>query len=429
MEKVMNIEKVVEIDKVIEMETRTSNRLWSRDFTLLMGGKIVSIFGNTILSFVLPLYILYISGSPALFGMILGLTSVPMLIMAPVGGLIADRFRKQRIMFWLDITTTVLIVAYMAASGFLVSVLPIVIIKLMSLNAIQGLYMPAVEASLPLLVPKEKLMSANAFVSFSNTFSGMAGAAIAGILFARFGLMPVLVVSAICFAITSGVDLLIRIPYKKQESKGSIIETTKSDILQSAKFIFREKPIIAKCAWVSFMISGTLASMIMIGVPVLVTQHLGMGMDYVGISQSIMLAGGVIGGILSGTIGNKLKISKTYLLLIASGFAIVPIGLVFAFNTPTFMAYIIITAACAMVLISNMIVSIRIATIIQGETPVELLGKVMSLIVVLPLLAIAFGNLAYGMFFEWFAPWVVVYATAFISIIIGMYARKQFSEK
>ena len=416
------------MDNVIGIETRVSSRLWSRDFSLLMSGKVVSIFGNTILSFVLPLYILYISGSAALFGLVLGLTNIPMLIMAPIGGLIADRFRKQRIMFWLDTTTTVLIVAYIAASGFLVSVLPIVIVKLMSLNAIQGMYMPAVEASLPLLVPKEKLMSANALVTFSNTFSGMAGAAIAGILFAQFGLMPVLIVSAVCFAITAAMDLLIRIPYKKQESKGSIVETIKSDMLQSVKFIFREKSIIAKCAWVSFMLSGTLASLITVGVPVLITQHLGMGMDYVGISQSVMLAGGLIGGIISGTIGSKLKISKIYLLLIASGFAIIPIGLVFVLNIPTFVAYVIITAACAMVLISNMIVNIRIITTIQGETPVELLGKVMSLIVMLPLMAMAFGNLAYGAFFEWFSAWVVVLITAFLSIMIGVYARKYFKE-
>jgi len=417
------------MDNVIEMETRISSKLWNRDFSLLMGGKVVSIFGNTILSFVLPLYILYISGSAALFGLVLGLTNIPMLLMAPIGGLIADRFRKQRIMFWLDTTTTVLILAYIAASGFFVSALPIVIVKLMSLNAIQGMYMPAVEASLPLLVSKEKLMSANALVTFSNTFSGMAGAAIAGILFARFGLMPVLVVSAVCFAITAGVDLLIRIPYKKQASKGSVIETAKSDMLQAAKFMFREKPIIAKCAWVSFMLSGTLASMIMIGLPVLITQHLGMGMSYVGISQSVTLAGGVVGGIISGTIGNKLKISKTYLLIIASGFVIIPIGLVFVFSVPTFAAYVIITAVCAIVLISNMIVNIRIITIIQNETPVELLGKVMSLIVVLPLMAIAFGNLAYGAFFEWFAPWVVVFITAFLSVMIGVYARKHFKAK
>jgi len=413
----------------VGIETGVSSKLWNRDFTLLMGGKVVSIFGNTILSFVLPLYILHISGSAALFGLILALTNIPMLIMSPIGGLIADRFRKQRIMFWLDTTTTILIVAYIVASGFLVSVLPIVIVKLMSLNAIQGMYMPAVEASLPLLVPKEKLMSANSLVTFSNTFSGMAGAAIAGILFAQFGLMPVLVVSAVCFAITSVMDLLIRVPYKKQDSKGSITETVKSDMLQSAKFMFREKPIIAKCAWVSFMLSGTLSSMLVIGLPVLITQHLGMGMEYVGISQSIILAGGLVGGIISGTIGSKLKISKTYLLLIASGFAIIPIGLVFIFNIPTFAAYVIITAVCAMVLISNMIVNIRIITIIQGETPMELLGKVMSLIVVLPLMALAFGNLAYGAFFEWIAPWVVVFITALISVMIGVYARKHFNEK
>ena len=406
-----------------------TSKLWNRDFTLLMVGQVVSIYGNTTLSFVLPLYILHISGSAALFGLVLALTSIPMLVMAPIGGLVADRFRKQRIMFWLDTATTVIIVAYIAASGFVVSVLPIVIVKLMSLSAIQGMYMPAVQASLPLLVPNEKLISANSLVTFSNTFSGMAGPAIAGILFAGFGLMPVLIVSAVCFAITAVMDLLIRVPFKKQDSKGSIIETVKSDMLQSAKFMFLKKPIIAKGVLVSGILSGTLASMVILGLPVLITQHLGMGMEYVGINKSVTVAGGLVGGIISGTIGSKLKINKTYLLLIASGFVITPIGLVLVFNIPAFAAYIIMTVACAMVLIFNTIVNIRITTFIQGETPIELLGKVMSLVVVLPLMALVFGNLAYGAFLEWFAPWVVVSITAFISVMIGVYARKHFKEK
>ena len=45
-------------------------KLWNRDFSLLIIGKIISILGNMILTFALPLYILHISGSPALFGYI-----------------------------------------------------------------------------------------------------------------------------------------------------------------------------------------------------------------------------------------------------------------------------------------------------------------------------------------------------------------------
>ena len=201
----------------------TKTRLWNRDFTLLITGQIISIFGNMILSFALPLYILHISGSAALFGLVLGLTNIPLLIMSPIGGMIADRFRKQRVMFWLDASTTVLIVAYIVASGFVTAILPIVIVKLMALNAIQGVYMPAVHSSVPVLVSEDRLVSANAAVNLVNFLSSTAGMAIAGLLFAEFGLYPILVTSAVCFAVTAVMDLFICVPFKPQDNSGGVV--------------------------------------------------------------------------------------------------------------------------------------------------------------------------------------------------------------
>jgi MFS family permease len=214
-------------------------KLWNRDFSLLIIGQIISIFGNMILTFALPLYILYISNSPALFGLVLGVSNIPLLLMSPVGGIIADRFRKQRIMFWLDATTTAIIVAYIIASGFLLAVIPIVIVKLMALNSIQAIYMPAVQAGVPALVPEEKLVTANSVVQLVNSFSAMAGMAIAGMLFARFGIMPILVVSAVCFAITAVMDLLIRIPFKKQEATGGMFKIVKPQRAAKVRFAYK----------------------------------------------------------------------------------------------------------------------------------------------------------------------------------------------
>ena len=403
-------------------------KLWSRDFSLLISGQIISIFGNMILTFALPLYILYISNSPALFGLVLGLSNIPLLLMSPIGGFIADRFRKQRIMFWLDITTTALIISYIIASGFITAILPIVIVKLMALNGIQAVYMSSVQAAIPSLAPKEKIVTANSAVQLVNSFSNIAGMAIAGILFAEFGLMPILVVSAVCFAITAIMDLFIRIPFNKQESTGSISQIIKSDIKMAMIFLFRTRPVIARAALIGFMFSASLVSMLIIGIPVLVTQHLGMGMDYVGISQSIMMGGGLLGGILVGVFGSKIKFENTYVIFMLSGFMIIPIGIALLFNFPVFAVYIIITvsAACATALL--MPANILIVSYVQKETPTELIGKVMSLIVVMPFLANALGQLAYGAVFEWLqeVPWVVVFATVILTTLVGLYTRKHF---
>ena len=413
--------------KTMEKPQKTE-KLWNRDFSLLVIGQIISIFGNMIITFALPLYILYISNSPALFGFVLGVSNIPLLLMSPVGGIIADRFKKQRIMFWLDATTTAVILVYIIASGFLLAVVPIVIVKLMALNSIQAVYMSSVQAAVPSLVPKEKMVSANSSVSLVNSFSNMAGMAVAGILFARFGLMPILVVSALCFATTAVMDLFIRIPFKKQESTGGVVEIVKGDITLAAKFMFRERPVIARAALIAFIFSATLMSMIIVGIPVLITQHLGMSMDYVGISQSAMMGGGLLGGILAGVLGGKLKFENTYLILMASGVTVIPIGIVLLINAPIFVTYLVITITCSLAFAFIMPANILIISYVQTETPTELIGKVMSLVVVIPFLANALGQLAYGVVFEWFLymPWVVVFVTVVLTVLAGMYTRKTF---
>ena len=51
-----------------------SDRLFSRDFTLMVAGQIISLFGNAILRFALSLYVLDTTGSAAVFG---GIGSIP----------------------------------------------------------------------------------------------------------------------------------------------------------------------------------------------------------------------------------------------------------------------------------------------------------------------------------------------------------------
>jgi len=409
------------------MESRAS-RLWNRDFSLLVGGQFISIFGNMILSFAMPLYLLYISGSAALFGLVMGLTNIPLLLMSPIGGMIADRFRKQRVMFWLDALTTVLIIGYIIASGFTAAIIPIIIVKLMALNAIQGVYMPAVSATVPVLVNEERLVSANSAVNLVNSLSGMGGMAIAGVLFARFGLFPILLASAVCFGITAVMDLFIRVPFKQQDNSGGIAKIVKSDLSQSLRFM-KGQPIILKSIAMIFLLTATLGSVIMIGIPILITQHLEMGMEFVGISQSIMLTGGILGGILTGILGNKLKTNNIYISIMVSGLALLPIGLALLFNAPYFVTYIIMTVACLLALAVVTTVNIRIISTIQGVTPTELAGKVMSVVVMLPFMGNALGQLAYGVAFEQFAalPYVIMFVTAGIVAVIAIYTCRSFN--
>jgi len=410
----------------------TATKLWNRDFSLVIAGQIISIFGNMVLSFALALYILDISGSAAMFGLVSGLPYISLIIMTPIGGIMADRLKKQQIMFWLDVATTFIILLYMAISGFFISDIPtaisIVLVKLLALNAIQGMYIPAVQAGVPFLVPSNKLTSGNAAVGIVNSFSSMAGLSVAGILYGRFGLFPILIASAICFFITAIMDLFIRIPYKKQTSSGNIIELIKSDMSLSIRFAVKEKPLLANLAVVVFLIITLLASLLLIGLPVFITQHLDLGMELVGINQSILMLGGIIGGVIAGIMGMRLTLSRSFLFVAIGSILLISIGLVLLFDVPAFLAYLIMTVSGTLVLVAMQICNTAAITFVQNVTPSELIGKVLSILMIVPFLANALGMLFFGALFEQFAklPWIVIFVTAFLSAAIALFSRSHF---
>ena len=81
--------------------------LFSRDFTLMLLGQIVSLLGNALLRFALSLYVLDLTGSAAVFGGVLAAAMVPTILLSPVGGVLADRVPRQRIMYVLDFLTAI----------------------------------------------------------------------------------------------------------------------------------------------------------------------------------------------------------------------------------------------------------------------------------------------------------------------------------
>ena len=129
-------------------------KLFRRDFTLVVIGQIISLFGNAILRFALPLYLLRETGSSTLFGVVTACSFAPMVILSMVGGVLADRVNKRDIMVGLDFSTAAIIMLFYFSLGKIPTV-PLFIVVLMLLYGISGTYQPSVQASVPLLVSCE----------------------------------------------------------------------------------------------------------------------------------------------------------------------------------------------------------------------------------------------------------------------------------
>ena len=407
----------------------TVKKLWNRNFTLLVLGQLISIFGNQVLTFALPLYILQTHGSPALFGTVLGLSFLPLVITAPIGGIMADRLKKQRIMFWLDVITTTIIVLFTIMNGlFSSAIVFLVIIKLLALNTIQGMYMPAVQASVPLIVAEDNLVRANSATTFVNYFSSMIAPAIAAFLLGRFDLFPILVVCAICFAITSIIDLALRIPFQKQETSKTVIQIAKSDISQALHFCTIGQPILIKIAAILFVTTLLVGGIIFVGIPIFITSHLGMGIGHVGIGRALSWIGPLLGTAIAGFLGERLTIKKFTLFTVLSGFAFIPIGISLILDMPNYMAFAIITSADAICGLFGTLYTISMFSYIQRVTPQELIGKVMSFFTALPFVSLGIGAFVFGLLFGQFysVSWVIILVAAVLSSIPVMLLYRSF---
>ncbi len=78
-------------------------RLFTRNFTLLILGQVSSLFGNITLRFALSMHVLEVTGSATLFATLLAIATVPTIVLSPFGGILADRANRRNIMVALDL--------------------------------------------------------------------------------------------------------------------------------------------------------------------------------------------------------------------------------------------------------------------------------------------------------------------------------------
>ena len=357
----------------------------------------------------------------------MGLPVIAFIIMTPIGGIMADRLKKNRLMFWLDVSITAVIVGYMLISGLFAEVVPIVVVKLLAFNAIQSIYMATTASSISLLVPSDKLASGNAIIMVVNTLSMTGGMAVAGILYDRFGLFPILIGCAVCFIVTAIADLFIRIPYTKQETSDGVVQIVKGDLTAALQFV-KEKPVISRCIMPIFIMEFVFGSMIMIGLPVLITVHLGMSMAHVGVALAIMMFGGVVGGIAAGVLGTRLNIPRGFVFVMIGILCSVPMGLILIFDVPQMLAYAAIVAAGTVFVFVGKVFSLAVMTYIQVETPPELIGKVLSVLMIVPSIGQSIGYPLQGWLFQEFftTPWYVIFGSTAVMMVVAVVAYQYF---
>lgn len=401
------------------------------DFILVVIGQIISLFGNNVLRFALPLYLLNKTHSASLFGIVSACSFVPMILLSPIGGIIADRINKRNIMVILDFCTAIMTVIFTFLLGS-VNLVILIIFTLIILYGIQGAYQPSVQASIPALVSPEQIIPANSIVTLVNSLASLLGPVIGGAVYGFYGLKPVLIVSIICFFVSAVMELFIHIPFEKKQCTGSVFSIAKNDLKESIFFIKNKKTIIGKIALYIAAINFFFSALLIIGLPIIITQKLGfnesIGNQLYGYCEGAMAAGGLFGGLLAGTLSKKLNIHNSHILLFACSLLLMPIGLAMLFQFTPMISYGIIIICCFITMTASTVFSIEMISYVQIITPSELIGKIMALAMCICMFASPLGQALYGILFETMTnkPYVIFFSASLISCIIALISRKSF---
>lgn len=405
------------------------NKGFSKDFWLVVIGQIISLFGNAVMRFALPVHLLNVTGSAAILGIVSGCAFIPLAVMSPIGGIIADRMNKRNIMVFLDFFTSGLTIAFLVLYGR-VDATGLILVMLFLLYGISGTYQPSVQASIPALTESEKVMSASAVINMVSSLSSILGPALGGVAYGLWGIYPVLIVSACCFFLSAVMECFIRMPHTRIERKASVLKETGADLKLSLSYISKERPEIARLTLCCAGINLTLSALLIIGLPVIVMQGLGFpegeASRLYGFMQTALALGGLIGGIGAGVLGNRLKISGSWKLLAFASVLLLPMGGALIIGISPYMSYAVLTGSAMVIMALASIYTIQALAFMQVTVPQNMVGKVIAWIMAISTCAQPVGQMIYGFLFQQLSGKVgfIFLASALLTFLIGWYSKK-----
>lgn len=401
-----------------------NTKKYGKDFTLVVAGQIVSLFGNAVLRFSLPLYLLRETGSPTLFGIVTACSFLPMIVLSLLGGVLADRVNKRNIMVCLDFLTAGVITVFSWLLGT-APMIPLFISALILLYGISGTYQPTVQASIPALVSKEKILSANAIVNQIGALAGFLGPVVGGMLYGAFGINIILKVSILCFTLSAIMEIFIKIPFHRRQAQGSVFRIVKVDMQDGIGFLRYEKPIFIRVCFVVAGLNLFLSSMITIGIPVIITQKLFLTDQLLGVTQGLLAVGGIFGGLLTVLLEKRLRPQKAYIPLFFCAACTCLMGAGIAAIGTLLAKYIILSVMGLSITVFSTMFSIQMLAVVQAQTPQHLIGKVVACIMTFIMCAQPVGQFIYGILFERFTnPSIIIIGAGTISLAIAMYSKK-----
>lgn len=406
------------------MKAMKKEKLFTRNFTLLILGQVSSLTGNYTLKFALSMYVLEQTGSASIFAGMLSAALLPTVLLSPFGGILADRANRKHIMVALDALSglSVLAAGLLLPLGRELWVIGALLVLLSVLAAFES---PTVQACVPQMVSPQNLVQGNAVVSQVSAVTSLVTPFLGSLFYTAFGIGPVFAAAVVCFWLTALLECMIHLEYQKPPRTAGIGAIVREDLAVSAHFLRREQPDILKLLLLAALAGMFVSGTAVVGFPYLVRTVLGLSATYYGAAESAMGAAAILGSLCAGLLGKKLRVRDMAAIFLSFGLSLFPIGLSFLLPVGRMARYGVLLFFFCVCQLGVCIFSTYAITLIQQRTPEQLMGKVMSCVFTLSMCAQPVGQLVYGALFDCFSDsvyWVLI-PTGMLICLIAVASR------
>jgi MFS family permease len=356
-----------------------------QNLLLYFTGKGVSVFGTAIYQFALGLYVLKLTGSALSFAVTLILGIIPMIIINPFAGVIADKFNKKKLVVSMDLLNGMLLLLVYLLSHIYGLTLILIYATTFLMTVFTTFFGVGLESAKPNIVSDRMLMNINSISRIMDSVSSIMGPMLGGVVFALFDIRTFIIINGLSF-ILSGVSMLF-INFKlfqqqlKEEKQVEKIQFMK-DIKDGFQYLMGRKKIL-NLFLLLISLNFFLSFALTVPVPYIINTVLELESKEFGMIQAAFPIGMILGALIVKKITEKITYAillkfisfSLSALMIISG---IPVLLhVYLFNPIIHVIFYSVVMFVVGFVVA--LIDIPFSYIIQKEIPDEYRGRVLSI--------------------------------------------------
>ena len=369
-----------------------------RDFRLLLGGTSTSLLGDQFALIATPWLVLQLSDDPLALGIVLALEGIPRALFMLIGGAVTDRVSPRRVMLATDIARGALTSA-MAATVLAGTVQMWMLYAFaLGFGLISGFAVPAQNSIVPTLVRRDDLQAGNAVIMGASQITAFVGPTLAGVIIAASsnstaGVGLAFGLDAVTFAVSAATFALMR-PARVSAPPAETLRLW-SSIHDGFRQLWDDEAmrfVFCVLAAVNLFAVGPL----LVGIPLLAHQRLEAGAIAFGVLMAAFAIGNLAGYVLAAVTRPPSSTTMRVIVigvLAGYGMVIASLGAV----TQTALGAVLLAGLGA----GNGYLAITLFTWIQARTPLQLLGRTMSLLTFASLGLVSVSQAAAGALSKW----------------------------